>query len=160
MQLLGLHSLRWRRLRANLITAFKIFTSVMDIDANLICLPPSRRGKRGHPYKVVQGKSHRRRRGSAFSAGVVKYYWNKLPASALTATSFNIFKKRWDKVWTEAFPRLPHWLNAQLSKSILPPISHAHHPLKVIISICYPTPYSVYVVSSGQLWSNFYNYKW
>ncbi len=33
---------------------------------------------------------------------VVKY-WNKLPASVVTATSIEIFKKRLKKVWTEVF---------------------------------------------------------
>ncbi len=58
-------------------------------------LPPARRGLRGHPYKALQGKSHRRRRGSAFWVRVEKY-WNKLPTSVVTAHSVNIFKKRLD----------------------------------------------------------------
>ncbi len=56
-----------------------------------VFLPPTRRGPRGHPYKVHQGTSQRRRRGSAFSARVVKY-WNKLPISVVTAPSVNVFK--------------------------------------------------------------------
>ncbi len=57
--------------------------------------------------KVLQDASHRRRRGSAFSVRVVKY-WNKLSASVVTAPSINVFKKRLKKVWTEVFPHLPH----------------------------------------------------
>ncbi len=53
--------LQWRRLRADLITAFMIFTG-LNIDSNLLFLPPTRRGLRGHYYKVVQGASLRRRR--------------------------------------------------------------------------------------------------
>ncbi len=107
LQRLGLYSLQRRRLRADLITAFKIFKGLLDIDPNLFFLPPARRGLRGHPFKVLQGAGHRRRRGSAFSVRVVKY-WNKLPASVVTAPSVNVFKKRLEKVWTEAFPHLPH----------------------------------------------------
>ncbi len=92
VQRLGLYSLQQRRLRTNLITAFKIFTGLLDIDLNLFIVPPVRRGLRGHPYKVLQGASHHRRRGSAFSARVVKY-WNKLPASVVTAPSVNVFTK-------------------------------------------------------------------
>ncbi len=43
----------------------------------------------------------------SFSVRVVKY-WNKLPASIVTAPSVNIFKKRLEKVWTGVFPHLPH----------------------------------------------------
>ncbi len=62
LQRLGLHSLQWRRLRADLITTFKIFSGLLDIDPNLFFLPPARSGLRGHPYKALQGTSHRRRR--------------------------------------------------------------------------------------------------
>ncbi len=107
LQRLGLHSLQRRRLRDDLITAFKICKGLLDIDPNLFFLPPTRRGLRGHPFKVLQGASHRRRRGSAFSVRVVKY-WNKLPASVVTAPSVNVFKKRLEEVWTDVFPHLPH----------------------------------------------------
>ncbi len=107
LQRLGLHSLQRRRLRDGLITAFQIFKGLLDIDPNLLFLPPARRGLRGHPFKVLQGANHRRRRGSAFSVRAVKY-WNKLPASAVTAPSVNVFKKRLEEIWTEVFPHLPH----------------------------------------------------
>ncbi len=107
LQRLGLHFLQRRRLRDGLITAFKIFKCLLDIDPNLFFLPPARRGLRGHPFKVLQDASHRRRRGSAFSVRVVKY-WNKFPASVVTAPSVNVLKKRLEKVWTEVFPHLPH----------------------------------------------------
>ncbi len=42
----------------------------LDIDPNLFFLPSARRGLRGHPFKVLQGPSHRRRRGSPFSVRV------------------------------------------------------------------------------------------
>ncbi len=55
------------------ITAFKIFTGLLDIDPNLFFLPPARSDLRDHSYKVLQGADHRRRRGSAFSMKFVKY---------------------------------------------------------------------------------------
>ncbi len=106
--------------------------------------PPAQRGLRGHPYKVLHGESHRRRRRSAFSVRVVKY-WNKLPASAITASSVNVFKEWLEQVWTEVFLHLLHRLDT--------------HPLTVFISICYPTPCYIYVVYSGPLWHTFYHYK-
>ncbi len=93
LQRLGLLSLQRRRLQADLITAFKIFKGLLDIDLNLFFYPPARRGLREHRFKVLNGASHRRRRGSVFSVRAVKY-WNMLPASVVTAPSVNVFKKR------------------------------------------------------------------
>ncbi len=89
LQRLGLHSLHRRRLRVHLITAFKIFTGLLDVDPNLFFSLPL---IRGHSDEVFQGTSHHRRR--------VVNNWNKLPASVVTAPSVNIFKKRLEKVWT------------------------------------------------------------
>ncbi len=61
LQQLVLHSLQRLRLRDELITVFKIFKALLDIDHKLFFLPPTRRGLRGHPFKVLQGASHRRR---------------------------------------------------------------------------------------------------
>ncbi len=107
LQRLGLHSLQRRRLRDDLITAFKIFQGLLDIDPNLFFLPPARLGLRGPPLKALLGASHRRRSGSSFSVRVVKY-WNELPASVVTASSVKVFKKRLEEVWAEIFPHLLH----------------------------------------------------
>ncbi len=56
--------LQRRRLQADLITAFKLFTGRFDIDPNLFFLPPTRRGLREHPYKVLQGTPPKERVGS------------------------------------------------------------------------------------------------
>ncbi len=101
------------------------------IDPNLYFLPPARRGLRGHPYKVLQGASHCRRRGSAFSVRVMKY-WNKSPVSVVTAPSANIFKKSLAKLWTDVFPHFPHWLNTHLPISLLHP-----HPTCTPPTNCY-----------------------
>ncbi len=74
LQWLGLNSLQRRRLRTGLITAFKIFKGLLDIDPNLFFLTSVRRDRRGYTFTVLQGASHRRRRGSAFSVRVVKYW--------------------------------------------------------------------------------------
>ncbi len=64
--------------------------------------------------KVLQGASHRWRWESAFSVRVVKY-WNKLPASVVTAPYDNVFKKRLAKVWTEVY-------NIWVCSMIKPPV--------------------------------------
>ncbi len=78
--------------------------------------------------------------GSAFSVRDVKY-WNKLPPSVVTAPSATFFKKRLEKVLTS-----PNWLTTDLPFPF---------PKPTIISICYPTPCSIYMVSSGSLWPPF-----
>ncbi len=103
LQRLGLHSLQRQRLRVVLITAFQIFMGLLDVDPNLFFLPSTRRGLRGRLYKLLQGTSHRRRRGPAFSVRVMKY-WNKLQASVVTTPSVIILQKRLEKVWKEVFP--------------------------------------------------------
>ncbi len=93
--------------------------------SELVFLYPIRRGLRGNPYKVLQGTSHRRRRGVAFSAWVVKY-WNRLPASVVTTPSVNVFKTSFNRglsssppslhpltftfLYVAWFPVLPVWL--------------------------------------------------
>ncbi len=147
LQRLGLHSLQRRRLQADLITAFRIFKGLLDIDPSLLSVPPGRRGLRGHPFKVLQGVNHPQTGGPEFSVRVVKY-WNKLPGSVVTAPSVNVFKKGLAKVWTEIFPHLLHWLNTPHTALSLnpPPTSFppSHPPWTVIISICYPTPCIIY----------------
>ncbi len=107
----------------------------MDIDPNLFFLPPAGRGLRGHPNKDLQGASHHRRRGSAISVRVMKY-WNKLSASVVTAPSVNVFKKRLENVWTELSPpyksAIKLCLNA-ISLSTNPAMSLSPCPAKTLI---------------------------
>ncbi len=84
--------------------------------------------KRGQPFKLLQGASHRWRRGSAFSVGVVKY-WNKLPASIFAAPSVNILKKQLEKVFTEVFSHLLHWLNTHPTPLSSPPFPTCIPPI-------------------------------
>ncbi len=96
-----------------------------------------------HSYKVLQGASHRRRRGSAFSVRVVKC-WNRLPASVVTAPSVNVSKKRLEQVWTEVFPHLPHWLTTHLPISTLP--LHPTYTPPIISYHLYMLPNSLFYI--------------
>ncbi len=68
------------------------------------------------------------------------------------------FKEAAGESLDRSLSQLPHWLNTHPPFSLPPPFPPAHHPLTVIISICYQTPCFIYVVSSGPLWPTFYRY--
>ncbi len=89
---LNLFPLERRRLRADLILAFKIFKGEVDLNPSEFFLRPPRAGLRGHAYRLLQGPSRLRRRSGAFSVRVVKY-WNRFPAHLVLAPSASIFKK-------------------------------------------------------------------
>ncbi len=103
---LGLHSLRRRCLRPNLMVEYKMFSGGLDLDPSLFFIPPARPGLRGHPFKVLQGPCRRLRRKSSFSKQFVKY-WNRLPTPILTAPSVNSFKRQLDSAWEELFAEVP-----------------------------------------------------
>ncbi len=90
--------------------------------SKLTFLPSTRSGLRGHPFMVLQGQSHRQSRRSTSLMRLVKY-WDKLPASDVTAPSIDNFKKRLEQSWTEYFPYLlvqyNFLLNTHRSNSII-----------------------------------------
>ncbi len=103
---LNLFSLERRRLRADLILAFKSFKGEVDLNPAEFFLRLPRAGLRGHAYRLLQGPSRLRRRSRVFSVRVVKY-WNRLPAHLVLAPSVSIFKKQLDRHWFEIFPAAP-----------------------------------------------------
>ncbi len=91
----NLFSLERRRLRADLILAFKIFKGEVDLNPSEFFLRPPRAGLRGHTYRLLQGPSRLRRRSGAFSARIVKF-WNRLPSNlALSPSVFLSSKNSW-----------------------------------------------------------------
>ncbi len=98
---LNLFSLERRRVRADLILAFRIFNVEVDLNPSDIFLRPSRASLRGHTYRLLQGPSRLRRRSAAFSIRVVKY-WNRLPAHQVLSSLVSILKKN---SWTVNGPK-------------------------------------------------------
>ncbi len=109
------------------------------IDSNLLFLPPARLSLRGQPFKVPQGMRH-------FRWGL----WNTGISSRLSSFS----RKGWRKFGQKSFPISPtDWTRICPFPFYChhPTLSLAHHPLTVIISICYPTLSSIYVIPSARM---------
>ena len=100
---LNLFSLRRRRLRGDLITAYNIFTGKIDIPVEHFFQMPTRPGLRGHIWKVLQRPARLQRRRYCFSNRVAPF-WNKLPSYVVQATSVTQFKMRLDDGWLLIFP--------------------------------------------------------
>ncbi len=96
-------------------------------------LLPTRRGLRGHSSKVLHSKSHHRRRGSAVSVRVMKYWGDMLPASVVTAHIVKILK------FGQRFFSVPTY--DTLLRGHSSPQSANRHPSSFIqsISMCYST---------------------
>ncbi len=82
---LNLFSPERRRLQADLILAFKIFKSEVDLNPADFFLHPPRARLRGHIYQLLQWPSRLRRRSGAFSVRVVKF-WKQIAGTSSLAT--------------------------------------------------------------------------
>ncbi len=103
---LNLFSLERRRLRSDLILAFKIFKGEVYLNPSEFFLHPPRAGLRGRTYRLLQGPSRLRRRSGAFAVRIVKFQ-NRLPAHLVLSPSVSIFKKQLDRQLSEIFPAAP-----------------------------------------------------
>ncbi len=94
---LDLPTLKFRRLKGDMIEVYKILHEIYDSDATLN-LPRSTGPTRGHDYKLFQQRSAKDIRKHYFTNRVVKV-WNSLPDDVVNAPSVNTFKNRLDKFW-------------------------------------------------------------
>ncbi len=116
----NLFSLERRRLRADLIQAFKIFKIEVDLNPSEFFLRPPQTGLRGHTYRLLQEPSRLRRRSGAFPVRIVKF-WNRLSPHLVLSPSVSIFKKN---SWTVIGPKssLQHLCNFSLQPLPIFPI--------------------------------------
>ncbi len=103
---LNFFSLERRRLRDDIVLAFKIFKGEVNLNPSDFFIRPPRAGQRGDTCRLLQGPSRLRRRSGYLSVRVVKY-WNRLPAHLVLSPSVSIFKKQLDRQWSEIFPAAP-----------------------------------------------------
>ena len=96
---LKLPTLKYRRLRGDVIEVYKILTRQNDANVSLKLILNQTKATRGHDYKLLHKSFHYDFRKYSFSCRVVNV-WNSLPQHVVEASNTNIFKTRLDKFWS------------------------------------------------------------
>ena len=95
---LKLPTLKFRRVRGDMIEVYKILNGLYDADIVPTLIRNTDSRTRGNSLKLMHTRSHYDLRKFSFCSRVVGV-WNSLPDSVVTANSLNIFKNRLDKFW-------------------------------------------------------------
>ena len=95
---LNLPTLKYRRLREDMIEVFKITHNIYDseVSPNLRYYPKS--NTRCNKYKLLNHTFHYDLRKYSFSARIVNI-WNSLPNTVVDVDTVCLFKARLDKFW-------------------------------------------------------------
>ena len=97
---LGLPSLQYRRMRADMIQVYKIVTGVDRVDPNMFFEFAKSSRTRGHKYKLCKPRCKTSFRRHVFSHRVVDI-WNSLSSSVVEAPDINSFKTRLNTFWKD-----------------------------------------------------------
>jgi len=101
LQILGLTTLKRRRIRGDLIETFKILSGKENVDSKTFFnLADSSRHTRGHSLKLYKRHCRLDVRKFFFTQRVVNI-WNSLPQHVVEAPSVNSFKKRLDDYYQD-----------------------------------------------------------
>jgi len=95
---LKLPTLKYRRIRGDMIEVYKILTNKYDSNVNLNLQQSQNSITRGHNLKLVNSRCHYDLRKYSFTVRIVNT-WNSLPESVITAGTIDTFKNRLDKFW-------------------------------------------------------------
>ena len=90
---LGIPSLEYRRLRADLIEVYKVLHNLTNINPLSILPPTHTTSTRGHSLKLTKERPRTSTYGNSLRYRIIDC-WNALPDHAVTAPSINSFKNR------------------------------------------------------------------
>jgi len=96
---LKLPTLKYRRLRGDMIEVYKILTCQNDANVSLKLILNQTKAIRGCDYKLLHKSFHCDLRKYSFSCRIVNV-WNSLPQH-VEASNTNIFKTCLDKFWSD-----------------------------------------------------------
>ena len=94
---LDLESLERRRLRADLITTYKIIFSLLDVNAAQFFTFPNNPVTRGHRYRITRTRFRVDVRRHSFAIRVIEP-WNNLPEDHTNFTNLSTFKSSLKKI--------------------------------------------------------------
>ena len=97
---LKLPTLRFRRLRGDMIEVYKLLHGHYNISSEEIINLAGDSQTRGHSLKLKKRYARTVRHANVFSNRVVNP-WNSLSESLVSAPTLNAFKNRLDKLWTD-----------------------------------------------------------
>jgi len=98
LQMLGITSLKERRVRGDMIEVYILMTGKEQISPGQFCTPAGAHYKlRGHDKKLTKARPRMDIRKYFFSQRVVNS-WNGLPAKVVNSKSVNAFKNAYDRL--------------------------------------------------------------
>ena len=104
---LRLPTLRYRRLRGDMIEAYKLLHNVYDPTLPSLLSPAKDSTTRGHKLKLPKNRARTNIKAHSFTHRIVND-WNNLPDEVISAPSINAFKNRLDTHWKN-HPWLYDW---------------------------------------------------
>jgi len=91
LQYLSAETLELRRLKQDLLTMFKLFNGIIDVDVSQFFDVTGYSQTRGHNFKLVKPVNNNNARAFSFSCRRIDC-WNSLPAETVLATTTTVFK--------------------------------------------------------------------
>ena len=98
LRTLNLPTLVYRRLRGDMIEAFKIVQNIYDPKVAPVLSFRENSTLRGHSKTLSKSRCIRKLRSNCFTQRITNS-WNSLPENVISAPSVNAFKNRLDKLW-------------------------------------------------------------
>ncbi|MEW8545255.1 MAG: reverse transcriptase family protein [Candidatus Thiodiazotropha sp.] len=128
---LGLPSLEYRRLRADMIEVYKILNGIEKVDVNKFFTITDSNTTRGNDLKLFKKRSRLNIRANVFSNRVTNN-WNSLPNYVILAPSLNAFKSRLNKHWHGHVQKFTPFCYIPGEQLISRPRNYRYGPLEVV----------------------------